>query len=516
MFLKQFFHNTSPVVTLLFLLLLPGNKLSAQCSSTGNTSYATGTRQVIFNTIDNSTPAENNDYSDFTSISTDINQTVSYDLTVYVNTDGNYTVHTLVWIDWNHDLDFDDSGETYDLGTAKNVANGTTSLSPLSVTVPAGAALGTTMMRVSTKYNSDPSSCETGFDGEVEDYSVNILEPPSPEITVSGNSNTIFDGDTSPSINDDTYFGSSDIVTGSVEHTFTVSNSGNATLNLSGSPAVSISGTNAADFSITSQPASSISAGSSTTFTVRFDPAATGSRLATLTIVNNDADENPYTFDIQGTGSATPEIDLQGKGVSIADGSTSTSSADDTEFGDTDIYGGLTTHTFTVYNSGSGDLTLTGSPLVQISGTNAGDFNISQQPASATVAAQGGTQTFEITFDPTATGLRQATISITNDDGDESPYTFAIQGTGTINPEIDIKANSVSIADGDMSPTMTDSTDFGSSGVGGTTHVVTFTIYNTGPATLNLTGSWPLVEISGAHAGDFSVSDRFIFCSLLC
>ncbi len=487
------------------LVFLTPNKASAQCTSTGNTSYATGTRQVIFNTIDNATPAENNAYSDFTNLSTDLAQTASYGLTVNVNTDGNYTVHTLVWIDWNQDLDFTDAGESFDLGTAKNVTSGATSLSPLSVSVPASATLGNTIMRVSTKYNSDPTSCETGFDGEVEDYTINVTPPPSPEMDVSGNSISIFDGDTSPSVNDDTYFGSADIVSETVGHTFTITNTGTGTLTLDGTPLVAISGTHAADFTVTAQPDVGISrSGGTSVFQIAFDPSAAGARNATVSISNDDSDENPYTFSIQGTGTAVPEIDVQGNSISISDGDSSPSSGNDTDFGDADQYGGATTHTFTIYNSGSGDLSLTGSPVVAISGSNASDFSVSQQPASTTVSAQGGTTTFQVTFDPTTTGLRQATLSINNDDGDESPYTFTIQGNGTINPEIDIQGNSLSITDGDVSPSAADSTNFGSVEVGNT-QLVTFTIYNTGPATLNLTGSWPLITIGGTHAGDFSV-----------
>lgn len=499
-------HLFTSNIFLVFLLLLISNaQASAQCASTGNTQYATGTRQVALNTINNSTPAENNAYSDFTSISTDLAQTSSYGLTVNVNSDGNYTVHTIVWIDWNQDLDFDDAGETYDLGSAKDVTAGATSLSPIAINVSGSAPLGSTMMRVSTKYNADPTSCETGFDGEVEDYTINVIAPPQPEMDVAGNSVSIFDGDTSPSVTDDTYFGSADIVTGSVENTFTISNSGPGSLTLDSSPSVVISGTHAADFTVTAQPDVGISGnGGSSVFQISFDPLASGARNASVSISNNDGDENPYSFSIQGTGTAVPEIDIQGNSVSITDGDATPSVSDDTDFGDADQYGGATTHVFTIYNSGSGDLSLTSSPIVILSGSNAGDFSVNLQPVSSTVTAQGGSQTFQVTFDPTTTGLRQATLSITNDDGDESPYTFTVQGNGTINPEIDVKGNTLSISDGDISPSPADSTSFGSIEVGNT-QIVTFTIYNTGPATLNLTGSWPLVTIGGTHAGDFSV-----------
>lgn len=492
----------------LFLSLLFSSDVSAQvCSSSGHGSdgYTTCTRQVIFNTIDNSSPEEDVAYSDYTGISTTVELDMSYDLSVYVNTDGNYTVHTLVWIDWNQDDDFNDAGETYDLGTATNVANGPVSGSPYSVTVPTAAVLGSTTMRVSTKWNSNPSSCETGFDGEVEDYTVVVVSSLDPEIAVSGNSLEIFDGDTSPSVNDHTYFGSADIVSGSVDRVFTISNSGTGSLGLTGNPRVDITGSHASDFTVTVQPDVSISSGGSGTFTVQFDPSANGSRTATISIANDDDDENPYNFNIQGTGTSVPEIDIQGNGTSITDEDYVPDAGDDTDFGNADIYGGANTNTFTIVNSGSGDLTLSGSPLVQLSGSHSGDFSVSQQPASSTVSGQGGTQTFQVTFDPSTTGLRQATITVTSNDADESPYTFGIQGTGTINPEIDILGNGVSITDGDALPTVTDSTDFGTVQIGSDANIVTYTISNTGPTTLNLTGAWPLVSISGSHAGDFSV-----------
>ena len=48
------------------------------------------------------------------------------------------------------------------------------------------------------------------------------------------------------------------------------------------------------------------------------------------------------------------------------------------------------------------------------------------------VASGGGTTTFTVTFDPSATGVRTATVSIANDDADEDPYDFAIVGTGIV------------------------------------------------------------------------------------
>lgn len=148
------------------------------CTSNGDMSYQTSTTLVNFNTLNNS--SGKSAYSDYTNLSTDLLIGNSYTLTVNVNTDGSYTIYSKVWIDWNKDCDFDDAGEEYNLGSANGVSNGATSLSPLSITVPSNAVLGSVRMRVSSKYNAEATSCETSFDGEVEDYTINITNNTTP------------------------------------------------------------------------------------------------------------------------------------------------------------------------------------------------------------------------------------------------------------------------------------------------------------------------------------------------
>ncbi|WP_157505977.1 BspA family leucine-rich repeat surface protein, partial [Flavobacterium chungangense] len=126
-----------------------------------------------------------------------------------------------------------------------------------------------------------------------------------------------------------------------------------------------------------------------------------------------------------------PEINITGNATTIANNNATPTLADHTDFGSTDVASGTITRTFTIENTGAGALNLNGTPLVTISGTNAADFTVTTQPTSP-VAATTGTTTFVVTFDPSATGTRTATVSIANDDADEGSYTFAIQGTGTI------------------------------------------------------------------------------------
>jgi len=150
------------------------------CASVGNMDYLTSTTGVIFNTISNLNTGKPSGYSDYTAMSTSLNRDSSYDLTVNANSDGNYQIITYAWIDWNQNCSFDDPGEQYDLGQSADINNLPTANSPLSITVPVGADLGNTTMRITTKYtdpnaNQFPTSCEMNHDAEVEDYTINVL-----------------------------------------------------------------------------------------------------------------------------------------------------------------------------------------------------------------------------------------------------------------------------------------------------------------------------------------------------
>ncbi len=174
----------------------------------------------------------------------------------------------------------------------------------------------------------------------------------APEINIQGNSTTIADGDATPSTTDHTDFGSADVSSGTVVRTFTIQNTGSAALNLTGSsPYVVIGGAHAADFSVTSIPTTPIAAGGSTTFQVTFDPSATGTRSATLSIANDDSDENPYNFSIQGTGTVSVETDFV-----TANGESATVSSMENDANITTTSDGVQVWQFTIREGGS-DLT---------------------------------------------------------------------------------------------------------------------------------------------------------------
>ena len=192
-----------------------------------------------------------------------------------------------------------------------------------------------------------------------------------------------------------------------------------------------------------------------------------------------------------------PEIDVYGNAILIADGDTTPSTADGTDFGSVLVTGGSLVRTFTISNVGDNP-----SPYILLSG-DVSEFTITALPASPVNAFSS--TTFQITFDPTSIGTKTVEINIqTNVTGQKADYTFTLQGIGTA-PEINITGNGTTIVDGDTTPTTADFTDFGSVATG-SNFSRTFTIQNTGNSNLNLTGSSPYVAISGVNAVDYSVT----------
>lgn len=109
---------------------------------------------------------------------------------------------------------------------------------------------------------------------------------------------------------------------------------------------------------------------------------------------------------------------------------------DTVDFGDVNVGGGWTQRTFTIINSGSEDLSLSGSPLVVINEPG-GDPSFQVITPPGTDALQPGDEvTFTVQFWPISAipQTYSATATIPNSDGDENPFVINLAAETIVVP----------------------------------------------------------------------------------
>jgi hypothetical protein len=178
------------------------------------------------------------------------------------------------------------------------VQTGTFATGNSTVQVSNGTA--TFDVRINGSTNIDGTAIPTGpisIIGELGQFNANyqiiprnLLDifpyvAPAREINVKVNGTTV--------LNNDTY-----VVGTTAATTVTIENSGVSNLTLSG---VTFTGTNAAEFSINLTTGTVAGLGSNN-YTLSFAPAGTGTRTATISIANDDSDENPYVIHLYAIG----------------------------------------------------------------------------------------------------------------------------------------------------------------------------------------------------------------------
>ncbi len=166
--------------------------LSENCGNNGN--YCTSASgapwnewiaRVQLNTLDNASEKSRPDryavgYSDWKDKATTLTQNANYPLSITpgLSWSGAQTnLYFRVWIDFNKNGIFDDTEKVFE-------RNATSQAVTAPISIPATALLGTTTMRISMKKDAYPTACEAFPAGEVEDYSVIILNGgPDPCLT---------------------------------------------------------------------------------------------------------------------------------------------------------------------------------------------------------------------------------------------------------------------------------------------------------------------------------------------
>jgi hypothetical protein len=196
--------------------------------------------------------------------------------------------------------------------------------------------------------------------------------------------------------------------TASGSSSITVTNTGNAPLNLS-QIAISLGslplGPQAEFFESDNCVGAAVTAGQSCTIQASFAPATTGDRSATMTLFGNVA-----------SGQAT--VALSGKGVP---GGSVVLLPLFLRFPTTEINATSAAQNITVSNTGGAEIA-TGAPTVT------GNFRISANTCGATLKASTGC-TVAIVFTPVASGTRTGSFSIS---GGGSPLTASLTGNGVI------------------------------------------------------------------------------------
>ena len=203
---------------------------------------------------------------------------------------------------------------------------------------------------------------------------------------------------------------------------FTINNPGTGPLLLSGVPFVQVPGP---DFTVSAQPVSPIAPAGSDNFTISLNSLVPGAKTAVVTIPNDDATENPYTFTVIGT--VLPHWDYRsrdqrkaghhglplGHGIQLRHRVTVGTSSVPVPF--------------TIENLGNDNLTVNS---IVLGGIAPGMFSRSH-PALPAVIPPGGSIVFTVTFSPTALGSKKAEVHIDNDDSSENPYIIKLKGRGT-------------------------------------------------------------------------------------
>ena len=257
--------------------------------------------------------------------------------------------------------------------------------------------------------------------------------------------------------------------------TLSVINTGDAAVTFSN---YAISGANAGDFVLTGNTCAgnALAAHASCLLTVTFTAAGSGARSATITISDN------------ATGSSQSSL-LAGVGQNSAQSVSVLQPGYD--FGVTNVGAVAQSIALSILNTGNGSVTFSS---YAISGTNASDFTVSSNTCSsadANVLAAGNASlcSLTVTFKPSQTGVRTATLVI-SDSAPGSPHSIALTGVG--------QTRTRTLA---LSPATY--YDFGALDVGASVSA-NFTVTNTG--TDNLTFS--KFSILGANAGEFIVTSN--------
>ncbi len=256
-------------------------------------------------------------------------------------------------------------------------------------------------------------------------------------------------------------FANTIVGTSSAVSVIVVTNTGSASLTVT---SATLTGANSGDFTLTNT-CTTVSPGAICQINVTFRPTVTGTRTASVSVVDNAAG-SPQSVPLTGTGIAA----------------TVTLSPASLNFGNVNVGSSSAVQKFTLSNAGNATLTITG---ITVTGLDPGDF--SQTNTCGSSLAVATSCTISVTFTPVAAGTRSGSVSV-SDNASGSPQTASLTGSGI--------ASSVSFS--------TSSVTFPNTAIGKSSPVSGVTLFNTGSGTLSISS----ITITGANAADFSQTNN--------
>jgi hypothetical protein len=224
--------------------------------------------------------------------------------------------------------------------------------------------------------------------------------------------------------------------------TFTIKNTGNVPLQLTGSPAIESSNT---VFTIPSQPANTTIAPNATvSFLVRYTPAMERNDNGAITIMNN-SDSLIFNFPVKGSGY---EKKAQ---IGVKQGAAAVAAHGAYDFGT--IAAGKTKDViFTVTNSGDANLIFTNvnNNRINMEDNDAGLFSVTNQPTASAAITPGSSATFTLRFSPQAIGSNfSATVKIITNSRDNDEFIFTIKGNARA-PYTEARLNGMQFSHGKL------------------------------------------------------------------
>ena len=181
----------------------------------------------------------------------------------------------------------------------------------------------------------------------------------------------------------------------------------------------------------------------------------------------------------------------------IANGDVNLALARGQWFGEHHVSTGTATHVFTITNSGTRPLTLSG---IELKGGNIDEFELISAPSGSLLP--GETRALTVRFDPKAKGLRRTLIYLRSNDSDDDPYALWLGGEGIQYELMVLGTNNTRIENGSSVPSSENGTDFGACIDRPIRH--RFAITNAGVSLLSLTNV-PRIVVGGENPGDFVV-----------